>query len=307
MKRIVKKEIINAFIILISGIISALGLHIFVYPYNFAPSGIDGISTMLQYLTDFKVNAGVFNFAINFPLLIAAWFILKKRYVIYTFIYMLISSVGLMVLDAIDFYQYIADNGELIAAVFAGVAQGVTAFMLKIGGSAGGVDVMSSMINKKAPHVRVEKIILILSVLTIFLSYFVFWDMQSMLLSIIEVFVCERVSEIVLRNGRNAVKFEIITDKPNEIADEIIYNLNHGATLVNGTGMFYKQGKSVLFVVVNHNQIAEFLNIISSYPGTFAYYLDVMGVHGNFDRIKGENTELDKLLDRKNKQENVED
>ena len=305
MKKSVRKEILNAFIIILSGAISAFGLHIFVYPYNFAPSGVDGISTMLQFLTNFKVNAGVFNFAINFPLLVAAWFILKKRYVIYTFFYMMISSSLLLVLDAIDFYQYVVDNGELIAAVFAGVAQGGTAFMLKIGGSSGGVDVMGSMLNKKAPHVRVEKIILILSILTIFISYFVFWDMQSMLLSIIEVFVCERVSEMILRNGRNAVKFEVITDQPEVIADEIIYNLNHGATLINGKGMFYNQDKSVLFVVVNHNQIAEFLNIISAHPGTFAYYIDVLGVCGNFDRIKGENTEPDKLEERKNRQENA--
>ena len=64
----VKKELICIIYLIISSVISALGLHIFVYPYNFAPSGVDGISTMLQYLTDFKVNAGVFNFAINLPL-----------------------------------------------------------------------------------------------------------------------------------------------------------------------------------------------------------------------------------------------
>lgn len=303
MNKAIKKEIMNVTTILITSAVAAFGLHIFVYPYNFAPSGVDGISTMLQYLTNFKVNAGIFNFAINFPLLVAAWFILKKRYVIYTFIYMIVSSSGLVVLGAVNFYQYVADNGELIAAVFAGVAQGATAFTLKVGGSSGGVDIMGSMINKKAPHVRLEKIILILSVLTIFLSYFVFWDMQSMLLSIIEVFVCERVSEMILRNGRNAVKFEIVTDEPEAIADEIIYKLNHCATLLSGTGMFYKQEKPVLFAVVNHNQIAEFLEIISAHKGTFAYYIDVMGVHGNFDREKGENTEIEKLQERKNERE----
>lgn len=299
----VKKELICIIYLIISSVISAFGLHIFVYPYNFAPSGVDGISTMLQYLTDFKVNAGVFNFAINLPLLAVAWFILKKRYVIYTFLYMSISSILLMVLGAVEFYQYTAENGELIAAVFAGVMQGGTAFMLKMGASSGGVDVMASMIQKKAPHVRVEKIVLILCVVTILISYFVFKDMQSMLLSIIEVFVCERVSELILRNGRNAVKFEIVTDNPKDISDAIIYELNHGVTLLDGKGMFNEQGKSVLFAVVNHNQIAEFLNIISEHPGTFAYYIDVMGVCGNFDRIKGENTEMDKLLKRKNKTE----
>ena len=126
-----------------------------------------------------------------------------------------------------------------------------------------------------------------------------------MLLSIIEVFVCERVSELILRNGRNAVKFEIITDNPKEISEAVIYELNHGVTLLDGKGMFNEQGKAVLFAVVNHNQIAEFLNIIAEHPGTFAYYMDVMGVCGNFDRIKGENTEMDKLLERKNKTDNT--
>ena len=64
----------------VASAVSAFGLYIFVFGNSFAPSGIDGIATMLQEMT--KINAGLFTLILNLPLLIAAWFILKRRYVI---------------------------------------------------------------------------------------------------------------------------------------------------------------------------------------------------------------------------------
>ena len=86
-----KKEIITLLITLLSAALSAFGLYVFVYPASFAPSGIDGIATMLQEKT--SISAGLYSLIINIPLLIAAWFVLKKRYVIYTVIFTIVSSV----------------------------------------------------------------------------------------------------------------------------------------------------------------------------------------------------------------------
>ena len=149
-KKEVKKEVYTVFIVLLASFISALGLHIFVYPSNFAPSGVDGIATILQELTE--INAGIFNFSINLPLLIAAWFILKKRYVIYTVIYTFISSVLLLVFEKIGLYQYVTETDLILPAIFGGVAQGLTGLMLKIGASAGGVDIVGCMVQKKMPY-----------------------------------------------------------------------------------------------------------------------------------------------------------
>ena len=76
-KQAILLEVKNVAIIVVFSIIVALGLHIFVYNADFAPSGVDGIATILQYVTN--INAGYFTFLINLPLLIIAWFILKKR------------------------------------------------------------------------------------------------------------------------------------------------------------------------------------------------------------------------------------
>ena len=292
-----KKEITNVLIALVSSVISAVGIYFFVEPYNFAPSGVDGISALLRQLTGDKINVGIFNIAINTPLLIIAWFVLKRRYVIYTGIYMVFSSLLINLLHILNVPVPEITNA-LIPAIFAGVAQGGTALMLKIGGSSGGVDVVGCMIQTKMRHVKVERIIAILSYVIVALTYVVFWELESVLLSAIEVFVCEQISASVLRSSRSAVKFEVITDEPEEICEEIINNLKHGATLIKGQGVFSEQEKAVIVVVINYYQLADFLQIISSHKNTFAYYVDVMGVKGNFDWAKDEQSELDKLKER---------
>ena len=169
-----KKEILYVLITLIASALSAFGLHIFVYPASFAPAGVDGIATMLQEIT--KLNAGYYSLIINIPLLIVAYFLLKKRYVIYTVIFTVVSSVMLIVLKEINFYQYVSDNSGLISAVFSGVMLGVrTGVMLKIGASTGGVDIIAGIVQRKRVYGNVEKIITLICYVIIGLSFFV-WN-----------------------------------------------------------------------------------------------------------------------------------
>lgn len=287
-----KKELYCILITIAAAVISALGLHVFVYPSDFAPSGVDGISTILQELTG--LNAGIFNFAINLPLLIAAWFILNKRYVIYTVCYTTLTSALLIVLAEVGMYQYVTETDLIIPAIFGGIAQGLTSLMLRIGGSAGGVDVAACMIQKKMPHKNVEKIIAFLSYVVVAVSYFVYWDVNSIILSVIEIFVCEKVTASVLRTSRSAVEFKIVTDDPRTICDEILYRLHKSATVLDGKGIFSDGNKSVILCVVSYRQIPRLLDIVDAHPGSFAYYSDVMGVRGRFDWSYSDDSDEDK-------------
>ena len=99
-----KKEAVAIALTLVAAALSAFGLHIFVYPASFAPAGIDGVATMLQEITSF--NAGYYSLIINIPLLIVAWFFLNKRYVVYTVVFTLVSSIMLVVLVLIKSYRF---------------------------------------------------------------------------------------------------------------------------------------------------------------------------------------------------------
>ncbi len=282
-----KKEAFAILITIIASALSALGLYIFVYPAGFAPSGIDGIATMIQEKTG--ISAGIFTIALNAPLLISAWFILKKRYVIYTILFTLLSSVMLIVFKEVNLWQYseqsigLGKYNVLISAVFSGVILGVrTGIMLKISASTGGVDVAAGMIQKKMPYRDIEKIISLICYVIIGCSYFVYWDINCIFLSIIQMFVFERTVSAVLRDNRKAIEFKIITKDPLALKEDIILNLKHGATIVESKGMFNEEGNFIIFTVVNIRQVPEFMNIIRRHENTFAYYSEAQGVKGNF-------------------------
>ena len=280
MKSNIKKEVVNVLLTVVASVVSALGLHIFVFGNSFAPSGIDGIATMLQEMT--KINAGLFTLILNLPLLIAAWFILKRRYVIYTILFTILSSLWVYVLGEVHFYQYIVETDKVIVAIFSGLLLGArTGIMLRIGASSGGIDIIACIVQNKFNR-DVEKVISFVCYIIIGISYFVYRDLTCILLSVVQMFVFEKMVAFILKDTRNAVKFEIITKEPEKLKEEIIYELKHGATIVQSKGMFTDKQSTIVVTIVNTRQVPEFLQILKKYPDTFVYYTDVTGVNGNF-------------------------
>lgn len=259
----------------------AVGMHVFVYPASFAPSGADGIATVLQSLTG--INAGLFTVLINAPLLGAAWFVLKKRYVLYTLLYTLLFSFFLFLLARIDFYQYTAAD-RMIPVLFGGLAQGLTGIMLRLGASSGGVDVIASMIQKRLPHKHTEAVISRICYSVALLSLPVYRNLESVLLSMLEIYVCERVSASILRTSRHAVRFEIVAPSLDALRDEILQELGRGATLLKAKGLFSGNEKTMIVCIADYRQIPALLSIVSRHPDAFVCYSDVMGVLGEFDR-----------------------
>lgn len=197
-----KKEILNILLTITASLISAFTLHVFVFGNAFAPSGIDGIATMLQKIT--KINAGVFTFLLNLPLLIVAWFILKRRYVIYTILFTVLASLWVFVLGEIDFYQYIVETDKIIVAIFSGLLLGIrTGIMLRIGASSGGIDVIACIVQIKFNR-DVEKVISFVCYIIIGISFFVYGNLTAVLLSLIQMFIFEKGVSFILKNSRNS-------------------------------------------------------------------------------------------------------
>ncbi len=294
-KQKVKREVSNVLHMLAAVVVSFFSLWVFVEPADFSPSGIDGVSRILQELTG-GLNMGWFKIVINIPLMILAWIFLNKKYVIYVLIFTLIDSLGMIGLEAIGFYQFssefVANYGtahRLIASIFSGVALGLcTGLMLKIGCSTGGVDIIACLVHKKNPRFNIERIISIICYIIIICSYFVFWDLTSILLSIIQIFVFEWTSAAILRKERYAVEVKVITKKPELIRDEILYKHKHSATIVESRGMYTDDENYMVVSVLNSRDIPEFMNTMKKHPDTFVYFSDGVRVQGDFHFGKDE-------------------
>ncbi len=275
------QTVIDIFIVIISAVLSAVGLYTFVNPANFAPSGVDGISMMLQKLLG--INMGYISLAINIPLLIVAWFFISRKYVIYTTLFTVASSVMMIVMEKIEMFEYITENNAWIAVFASGIMLGVrTALMTKIGGSSGGVDIVAAMVQKSRPYMNLETLISLFCYIIIGVSFFVYGNIESIIMSVVQMLIFNIAMSYVLKPTRNAVEVKIVTPDPDAFKADITQNLKHGATVVKCMGMFTGDDKYMIITIININQMNDLIKLTKKHKDTFVYFGDVSGVQGNF-------------------------
>lgn len=270
--------------------LSALSYHIFVLPNSFAPSGLNGLAIMLQYVCGFRI--GYMTLIVNLPLLVYAFFRLDREYALRTATYTLSFSTAILLFEQVDLSRFIyhTENGTsiLLAPIAAGAIGGfISGVALKLGGSTGGTDIVAALLRKKKPYWNLVWMIFGLNIAVACISYFVYgYQLEPVLLCIIYCFIIGRFSNQILQGGKEAVKFEVITDRAEDLSARLIHALHHSVTVVPATGMYSHTGKQVLLCVVNKHQVVDFQSILREFPGSFAYISTVRETVGNFKKIQ---------------------
>ncbi len=272
----------------------ALNYQVFIFQNAFAPAGLNGLATMAQYVFHFSV--GYMSLLINVPLSIAAFFLLNRDYALKTLTFVLTFSIGLLILDEVDLSRFVykTENGTstILAPLAAGAINGVIyGCIIKLNGCTGGTDVVAALIRIKRPDFNMMWLIFAINSAVAGLSYFVYdYRIEPVILCIIYSFMTSNVGERILRGSQEAIKFEIITDRAEELSRDVITQLRHSATRVPAEGMYRHKGMDMLICVINKHQVVDFQRLLQKYPGTFAYVSPVSQTVGNFRRSKRETT-----------------
>ena len=295
------KKVLTYGVIMAIAVVCALNYKIFIIPNKFAPSGLNGICTMIQYITG--INIGYLSLLINVPLAIWVYLFVSKPLAVRSMMYVVTFSTVSVLLDYVDMSRFVyymetgtsAILGPLVAGIIFGSCY---SWLLRASAYSGGTDFVAAIVHKYHPEKSIFSLIFAINVLVAISSYFVYdFQIEPVILCIIYSFSSSTVSEKLTKNGRSAVRFEIITDYPEEISQEIIHKLHHSATLVPGRGMYRNKEVSMLFVVVNNSQVAKLAAICREYPNTFAIIDPVSEVMGNFKKIDTKGKEEKTLLD----------
>lgn len=288
-------------VIVLIALVAALNYEIFIFPNKFAPAGLNGICTMIQHV--FGINLGYLSLIINVPLAIAVYIFVNKPLAIRSMVYVVTFSVALVILEKIDlsYFHYETETGTstILGPLVAGIIFGYCySVLVKCSAYSGGTDFVAALIHKKNPEQSTLWIIFTLNVVVAFCSYFVYdYRIEPVILCIMYSFMSSTVTDNVARGSREAVRFEIITNYPNEIADEIILKLHHSATMIPAKGMYLGKETSILYCVVNKSQINALSKIINRYPHTFAVMDSVSEVMGNFKHMDSSGRETKSILD----------
>ncbi len=301
MKQNVSKTFLNILTlyvlpVLISGFVRAFGIYTFISPNHFAPGGINGVAVLGEELSGW--SSGYFLLILNVPLFFLAFFLLGKREAVLSTLSMLLTSGLLIVFGYISAFP-VFDGPHtdepiaygLLAAVAGGIFLGIAlAVMIKSCGTAGGTAVLASLVNKKWQFLSVSWLTSVFDALVVFASFFVYYqtganfavNLISVLLALVSLAVTSKTSDVILSGFKTAYKFEIVTDKPEEISREIMEATHHGVTMMQATGMYSHSEHDVLICIIRKRQIARVQRIIRKYPGTFAYFSPASEVYGKF-------------------------
>lgn len=285
-----KRHALDYLIICVIAVLGAFNYQIFVFPNDFAPSGINGILTIIRHL--FGINFGMMYLVLNVPLLMVAHHLIHGRYALNTFVYVVVFSITSMILKNVDL-SVLSFNGQdagerIMAAVAAGVFSGFNyGLTMRMGGCTGGMDIVGSIVSHKNPEINMVWLVFSINVAVAVLSFFAYgMNYVPVILCIIYSFVTSRVGDFILKGARSAAKFEIITSYPEELSQALMGRLHHGCTVLPARGMYSHVDKSLLICVVNRRQIPEFGRIIREFDDTFVIMTPVARTYGNFKQVK---------------------
>ena len=293
-KKLVKNIVIVPCMILISAFIRSVCVRLFMTSpaLNFAPGGVTGIGTMIEYKTNGAFSTGYTNLIINFPLIIIAFIFLSKAYAIKTACAVGLSSAGMVIMQQVEFPQYgVTDAGvvdptaqPVLGAIACGVLLGVgVAIMIRAGASNGGTDIIAALIQRKYEAAGITWFIMAIDATVVVSSYFVYdRGLTPVLMSFTQQFTGALVGDFILTGFKSAIKYEIITDDPEELSAELIAKLKHSVTKIDAMGMYAHSEKALLVCVIHKRQVTEFNNILKKYKNTFAYVTSTSEVFGKF-------------------------
>lgn len=280
-----QSKLVSEYALIILGtILVSFGVNWFLAPNGLVTGGISGIGIVLQSISGtffgFTIPLWVTTIVLNIPLFLIS---IKQRGFAFakkSAIAVLSLSAALAVVEHIP-NPFFVGNDLLVCCLFGGALSGLgIGFVLRSAASTGGTDMLASIIRYKHPKFPIAKLMLGIDGCILLTGLFVFGADKAMY-AIIAVFVSTRIVNNVLAGLHYAKAVFIMSQSNDRIAKEIMEKLRRGVTGLSARGMYTKDAKEMLFVVVSQKEIADLRNLIQDIDSkAFVTIADVREVLG---------------------------
>lgn len=242
----------------VGSVIYGVGIMCFTAPNQIAPGGVSGIATLINYL--FGLPIGAMNFAINIPLVLLAFFILGKAFTAKTLKSVVIMSV---VLDYLVVYFPVYSGNLLLAALFGGVFMGVgLALVFMRGSTTGGSDILGKLLQLKAPHIPIGRMMFIIDVFVLAAAAVVYKNIEASLFGLIAMYASAQMMDGILYGLENGKMVYVVSKKNDEISKDIIAELNRSATVIDAKGAYSGAKMDMIMVVVRKTEFFKLKQLV---------------------------------------------
>ena len=265
----------NCCLIVVGALIQAIGFKALGQTQGLVPGGLFGTATLIYYKTE-VLNTGLIYMLLNIPMFILGYIYLSKRFLAYSSLAMISLSSFFMLID----FQIDIHN-QLYAAITFGVIIGAGAGMvLRSLGSNGGLDIAGVILYQKF-NIGLGKFFFFYN-FALFSCSFVSLDNDLVIASMIAVFITSMTMDYCLSLFNQRKMALVISEKPEEIADQVMQIMKIGTTMLPGIGAYKKVKKTVLLIVVNNIQLKRLEEIFfRNYPHSLFIVENTFNVLGS--------------------------
>ena len=259
MKKIAGTVWWNWMLIVVGLLASASAYRLFLVPCDIAAGGFTGVGQLVSHVTGGAVSVGIVPVILNVPLFAVTVRSLGWRVGARSFVAMLALSFF------IDWLPIPAATDDmLLASVFGGLLGGLGfGLILRGGASTGGSDLLGKLIHEKFPYIRVGALVCLIDGLVILGSLFIF-DTKNALYALISVGIMNYMLDFALEGPDSARAYFIVTNHSEEIARQLLSEIERGVTGLYAKGMYSGMDKTMLLCVVNRMESVRLRQIVHS-------------------------------------------
>lgn len=270
--------------IIIGITVLSLGITWFIAPLGLVIGGISGLAIVINKLTadflGYGVPLSVTNLVLNIPLFII---IIKQR----GFHFAKRSLIAVAWLSiALWFCQFLPDlfkveDDLLLGAVFGGALLGSgIGIVLRVSATTGGTDTLAMAIKYRVPSFPIASLLRIIDGSIILTGFYVFGPRKG-LYAIIAMIISSYMVNTWLSGVHFAKAAFIVSNKSQELSDALMDTLGRGTTSLKAKGMYTKEEKEMVFIVVTPKQISKLREVVKTIdPEAFVTIADVKEVLG---------------------------
>lgn len=253
-----KKESKNLLFILLGALLIAVSVALFFAPNHFTTGGTPGLAILFFHLFNYSIGSMII--AINAPLLFIGLRYLGKLFALKTIFTLLCIS---FLIDFIGYLQLtIPTNNILLASLFGGLLIGFgLGFIIKGNASAGGSTIIAKIIASKT-HIKASYVILLIDIVIVLASIYVFKDIEKALYSIISIYITAKSIDVILTGTLNTKVIHIASNKAELLSQKIVQNLGIQGTILKGVDFMQQENKTILFLVLDVRKISLLRDVI---------------------------------------------
>lgn len=269
--RLTSKDIKQYLFIMLGAVLISSAFVLFITPYKIVPGGVYGAGIALNYLFP-SVQVGTWGLLLDIPLMVLAFIFLGGHLGLKTvFAALLLPLVMNFMTDLIGSDPATMFGGAidlsddiLLACMFGGVILGAGgSFILRSHATSGGTDIIAMLISKFA-HIPIARALLMIDSLVVVFGLIVLGDWKIPLYSLVTIYVCIKVIDLLLEGGSSDKLIYIISDHHDKIRTYIIDDLGRGGTYIKSAGMYTKADKEMIFVVISRREVPLIKDFVHS-------------------------------------------